>query len=155
MHVDRRQTQLNDDFAAVDLHQMRLARRYSDWIVQQIRPHCGKRILEVGAGIGNISSRLLRDTDYLCACEPNPTCFEALRRSLGGLPGFECRPWRIEDCDVPFVVSRRIDTIVCVNVLEHLEDDVQALKRLRAMLPDDGAGRIVLLVPARAFSPSM
>src|SRR5687768_3578848 len=102
---------------------MQLAGRYNDWIAQQIRPHCGRRILEVGAGIGNIGTRLLRHAEYLCALEPNPACFEILRRGLESEPRFECRRWRIEDCDVEFVASRRIDTIVCVNVLEHVEDD--------------------------------
>ena len=153
MQVDRRQTQLRDDFAAVDLHQMQLASRYTDWIVRQIRPHCGRRILEVGAGTGNISSRLLRHAEYVCALEPNPACFEGLRR-LDGEPGFECRPWRIEDCDLQFITTRRIDTIVCVNVLEHLQDDAQALKRLRAML-HGVTGRLVLVVPAvpAAYGP--
>ena len=147
MQVDRRWTQLSDDFAAIDLHQMQLAGRYNDWIAQQIRPHCGRRILEVGAGIGNIGTRLLRHAEYLCALEPNPACFEILRRGLESEPRFECRRWRIEDCDFEFVASRQIDTIVCVNVLEHVEDDLQALKRLRAMLHGP-AGRLVLVVPA-------
>jgi SAM-dependent methyltransferase len=145
--VDRRRTQLSDDFAGSDLHQMELAGRYTDWLVRQIRPHCGRRILEVGAGIGTISSRLLRHADYVCALEPNPACFESLRRRLEGEPAFECRRWRIEDCDLQFIASRRIDTIVCVNVLEHLEDDVQTLARVRTMLHGP-ADRLVLVVPA-------
>jgi SAM-dependent methyltransferase len=147
VQVDRRWTQLSDDFAAVDLRQMQLAGRYTDWIVRQILPHCGRRILEVGAGIGNISSRLLSHADYVCALEPNPACFESLRRSLEGEPRFECRRWRIEDCDLQFMTSRDIDTVVCVNVLEHLQDDVQALKQLRTMVYGP-AGRLVLVVPA-------
>lgn len=147
MRVDRRWTQLSDDFAAVDLHQMQAAVRYTDWIARQIRPHCGRRILEVGAGIGNITSRLLTHAEYVCALEPNPACFESLRHRLEENPKFECRPWRIEDCAPDFPADRQIDTIVCVNVLEHVEDDVQALERLRAMLHQP-AGALVLVVPA-------
>jgi SAM-dependent methyltransferase len=147
MLVDRRRTQLSDRFAALDLQQMQLAGRYTDWIAEQIRPHCGRRVLEVGAGIGNVTGRLLAHAEYVCALEPNPACFEALRRSFSGVPTLECRHWRIEDCTLEFVSSREIDTIVCVNVLEHLEDDLQTLKKLRAMLhaPD---GRLLLVVPA-------
>ena len=119
MQVDRRHTQLSDDFAAVDLHQMELASRYTDWIVRQIRPHCGRRILEVGAGIGNISSRLLRHAEYAVRTRTESCLFRDLRRGLESEPGFECRRWRIEDCDLEFMASRQIDTIVCVNVLEH------------------------------------
>jgi SAM-dependent methyltransferase len=126
---------------------MQLAGRYTDWIARQIRPHCGRRVLEVGAGIGNITTRLLRHAEYVCAFEPNPGCFESLRRVLEGDPRVECWRWRIEDCDLEFIASRRIETIVCVNVLEHLQDDLQALKRLRAMLHGP-AGRLVLVVPA-------
>jgi 2-polyprenyl-3-methyl-5-hydroxy-6-metoxy-1,4-benzoquinol methylase len=154
VQVDRRLTQLHDEFAAVDLRQMQLAIRYTDWIANQIQPHCGPRVLEVGAGIGNISSRLLRHAEYVCALEPNPACFETLGRRLEREPGFECRPWRVEDCDLDFIASRRIDTIVCVNVLEHVDNDLDALKRLRGLL-DGPAGRIALVVPAipAAYGP--
>jgi SAM-dependent methyltransferase len=154
MDVDRRLTQLSDEFAALDLRQMQLAGRYNDWIARQVQPHCGRRVLEVGAGIGNITSRLVRRADYVCALEPNPACFESLRQRLEGVPGFECRPWRIEDCDRAFIDSQHIDTIVCVNVLEHVEDDLQALKGFRAMLNGPG-GRLVLVVPAvpAAYGP--
>jgi phospholipid N-methyltransferase len=133
---------------------MQVASRYTDWIVRQVQPHCGRRVLEVGAGIGTITSRLLRHADYVCALEPNPACYESICRDFHGVPGFEGRPWRIEDCDRAFIESRHIDTIVCVNVLEHLEDDVHAIARFRAML-DGPAGRLVLIVPAvpAAYGP--
>jgi SAM-dependent methyltransferase len=147
MQVDRRRTQLSDDFAAVDLRQMELADRYNDWIARQILPHCGQRVLEVGAGIGNITRRLIERAEYVCALEPNPACFESLRGGFADAPGLECRPWRIEDCTPEFTASRGIDTIVCVNVLEHVENDLQTLKQLRAMLQGP-VGRLLLVVPA-------
>jgi SAM-dependent methyltransferase len=147
MPVNRQRTQLNDDFAAIDLHQMQQARRYTDWIARQILAHCGTRVLEVGAGIGNITRRLLRHAEYVCALEPNPACFENLQRDFAGVPNFECRPWRIEDCSAEFAAARRIDTIVCVNVLEHVHAELDTLKRFRRMLPAS-AGRLLLVVPA-------
>jgi SAM-dependent methyltransferase len=154
MQLDRRLTQLSDEFAALDLHQMQLAVRYTDWLARQIQPHCGRRLLEVGAGIGNIASRLVRSSEYLCALEPNPACFERLATRLAGMPGFECRPWGIDDCDLEFVTGREIDTVVCVNVLEHIENDMEAVERMRGML-HGAAGRIVLVVPAvpAAYGP--
>jgi len=153
MSIDRRQTQLSDTFAVDDLRQMRLANQYNDWIARQIRPYCGQRILEVGAGIGNITSRLLTHARTLCALEPNPACFESLRQSFDG-PGFECHPWRLEDCEIEFAIRRGIDTVVCVNVLEHVEDDQAALQRLHGMLKPS-AGRLILVVPAvpAAYGP--
>jgi SAM-dependent methyltransferase len=154
MPSDRRLTQLSDEFAAIDLRQMQLAGRYTDWIAGQVQPHCGRRVLEVGAGIGNITSRLLRHADYVCALEPNPACFASLCGSLSGVPNVECRPWRIEDCAPALVHSLSIDTIVCVNVLEHVEDDLQALHRFKELLGGPG-GRLVLVVPAvpAAYGP--
>jgi len=147
MAVNRQRTQLNDDFAAIDLQQMQQARRYNDWIARQILPHCGTRVLEVGAGIGNITRRLLGHAEYVCALEPNPACFANLERDFAAVPGFECRPWRIEDCSVEFAAARRINTIVCVNVLEHVNAELDTLKRFRQML-DPSAGRLLLVVPA-------
>jgi SAM-dependent methyltransferase len=101
----------------------------------------------VGAGIGNITRRLLGHAEYVCALEPNPACFANLERDLAGLAGFECRPWRIEDCSVEFAAARQFDTIVCVNVLEHVDAELETLNRFREML-HGSAGRLVLVVPA-------
>jgi SAM-dependent methyltransferase len=138
MPVNRQRTQLSDDFAAIDLQQMQQARRYTDWIAGQIRPHCGRRVLEVGAGIGNITRRLLGHAEYVSssaeprASAPYPT--DACRMALGS-SGRRVRR------------AERFDTIACVNVLEHVEAEVETLKRFREML-HRSAGRLLLVVPA-------
>ena len=56
---DRRHTQVADDFISDDLRQMRLAPRYHDWLFRLIVPFLGRRIVEIGCGIGTFTKRLL------------------------------------------------------------------------------------------------
>jgi len=51
--MDRRHLQLTESFIADDLRQMQLAPNYNNWLYSIVKPHLGKRVIEVGAGIGN------------------------------------------------------------------------------------------------------
>ena len=144
--VDRRERQLNDDFVAADLEQMRLAVNYNRWLFSFVRPHLGRRIFEVGAGIGNMTLQFLDVADFVFAIEPNPACLRVILDTIGGRANFDCRPWRLEDCDWAEVRRYRLDTAVCINVLEHLADDAAAVQAMAGGI--EAQGRIVLLVPA-------
>src|SRR5512133_2633383 len=76
--TDRRFDQIGDAFVADDLRQMQLARRSNDWLAGLVLPYVGSRVLEVGAGIGNMTCALLERAAYVCALEPNEWCFREL-----------------------------------------------------------------------------
>ncbi len=148
--VDRRAGQLTDEFVAADLEQMRSAVNYNRWLFSLLRPHLGRRIFEVGAGIGNLTTQFLDVADFVFAIEPNRSCVNALADFIGERKDFEYRPWRLEDCAPADLRSFHFDTVVCVNVLEHLADDGMAARLMQAAVPP--GGRVVIMVPAVAWA---
>jgi SAM-dependent methyltransferase len=123
--------------------------RCDAWLFDTIRPFLGQRILEVGCGLGNLLPHLTgrelaigvdvaEDSvsyvngryeahDHVQAFTVDVTD----RRFVEELHGFQC------------------DTAVSLNVLEHIEDDVQALKHIHEVLTDKST--LVLIVPAHSF----
>jgi 2-polyprenyl-3-methyl-5-hydroxy-6-metoxy-1,4-benzoquinol methylase len=152
-HTDRRHSQTQEQYAATDLETMREARRYAEHVYGLFRQHIGSRVLEVGSGLGTFSTRLLEQAEVVFGVEPNPHCAGPLREALGRHPRFLLHECLLEECDREELTSHRFDTVVCVNVLEHIADDVAALRTFRDVL--EPGGRVVIFVPAvqAAYGP--
>jgi glycosyltransferase involved in cell wall biosynthesis len=125
------------------LRLLRKAGRYNRWVYELIRPDLGKDILEVGAGIGNMT-RFFLGHGRITATDISPFCLSELKRGFSEYDDVIVRRLDI-DRDVP-EAGRSYDTIVCLNVLEHIEDDRGALQRMKALLRP--GGRLILYVPA-------
>jgi SAM-dependent methyltransferase len=104
----------------------------------------GRRVLEIGSGIGNLSSFLL-DAERLVLTDTREEYLDRLRRRFA-----EHRHVAVERLYLPnehaSLAGQRFDTIICLNVLEHVDDDSGSLVAIRDMLAP--GGRLVLLVPA-------
>jgi SAM-dependent methyltransferase len=125
------------------LRLLRRASRYNQWVYEMLRPWMGQEILEVGAGIGNMT-RLYIGHGNVTASDISSYCLSELRRTFAEHPNVRVAPLDISRNSYP---EREIyDTIVCLNVLEHIEDDVQALRNMRSLLKP--GGRLLLYVPA-------
>jgi 2-polyprenyl-3-methyl-5-hydroxy-6-metoxy-1,4-benzoquinol methylase len=145
-HTDRRFSQTQEPYAANDLETIKEARRYGAHVFDLFRAHVGKRVLEVGCGIGTMTHRLLDVADSVVAIEPNLNCAMRTRETLGNHPRFSMRVCHLEECDPVELASHRFDTVVCVNVLEHIADDVGALRKFaKVVIP---GGRVLIFVPA-------
>ncbi|MGH9443636.1 MAG: glycosyltransferase [Thermoanaerobaculia bacterium] len=120
---------------------------YNRWLYGFFSPHLGKRILEIGSGFGNIT-KFFADRERVIATDLDPVACETLRNTfreqeavrVGSLKFPLDRP-EIED-----LLSERLDTAICSNVLEHIEDDRATLAQIREILQP--GGRLILLVPA-------
>jgi 2-polyprenyl-3-methyl-5-hydroxy-6-metoxy-1,4-benzoquinol methylase len=152
-YTDRRLTQTAEQYAADDLETMREAKRYADHLFRFFRPYVGRRVLEVGCGIGTMSRRLAEVSDLVVGIEPNAYCAGLVREEMTGEPKFELLTCHLEDCDRAEMASRQFDTVFCINVLEHIEDDLGALKTFRDVLVP--GGRVLIWVPAvqAAYGP--
>src|SRR5262245_54155495 len=129
MKVDHRFTQTQKQYAADDLETMSLAVRYQRHVFSLARPHLGQRVLEVGCGIGTMSRQILdtrADLQLVCI-EPNANCARLAQEALRGEERVTIRMAHLEECSRADLQRPRFDTVVCVNVLEHIEDDVRAL----------------------------
>jgi 2-polyprenyl-3-methyl-5-hydroxy-6-metoxy-1,4-benzoquinol methylase len=118
---------------------------YNHWIFSAVRDFVGPFVLEVGAGIGNITQFLLNSESLTCL-EPYAPYREYLSKRFEKHQNTRVLPHRIEDCPNGGVPGKAFDTVICLNVLEHIEDDVNALRIFRELLKD--GGKAVVLVPA-------
>lgn len=127
------------------LDRMASARNYNAWLADRARPYVGRRVLELGAGIGTIA-QLLADPSEVVALEPDPGLAALLRRRAEASPSLT-----VVNTDAETFLSspgEPFDSIVCMNVLEHIEEEAETLRGcLSALVP---GGRLLLLVPAHA-----
>jgi SAM-dependent methyltransferase len=137
-----------DQLGAETLEIMSDAPRYNIWQYTRIARFLGRRVCEIGAGIGNMSALLTHDRpELLMLTDPDPYYGDVLRRRFLGHPGL-----RIEALALPEAgVAERfgvlgLDTVVALNVIEHIEEDVAAMRSMRDMLIP--GGRAIVLVPA-------
>jgi SAM-dependent methyltransferase len=133
-----------DLVGATTLERMAAAPRYNRWMYDRVRPWVGRRVLEIGAGIGNISAFLI-DRDRVVLTDTEPYYLERLRARYGDRPHVSVAELRLPAPDAR-LAAERLDTVVCLNVLEHIEDDRGSLVAMRELLVP--RGRLVLLVPA-------
>lgn len=129
------------------LEKLQSARNYNQWILALCRPFLGRRVLEIGSGIGNMTGYLLEGADRaVLATDIDPDRLDRLRRRWPGEPRLATAVWDAGEEAPESVAAFRPDTVVCINILEHLRDDAAALERMHGLLPP--AGRMVLFLPA-------
>ncbi len=121
--------------------QMEGADNYNDWTFELFRPFLSGRVLEVGCGVGSFTRRI-SDCDAplkLLSIDISPAAVEHCRRKLG-------RP----NLDIECIDVRRVqgefDAVICMNVLEHIQDDRGTLEHLLGLVRPRGT--LFLLVPA-------
>ncbi len=108
-----------------------------------MEPYVGDRVLEVGAGTGNMSVNLMPRTIYW-ATDVNPAYLEYLVTLRSTRPYMRVAHTDAMDA-ATFPTGQQFDTVVCLNVVEHVQDDVAALRNIWNAL--EIGGRAVILVP--------
>jgi glycosyltransferase involved in cell wall biosynthesis len=121
------------------------APRFNRWIADTIQPYLGKRVLEIGAGIGNLTRVLVANRRIYFATDLDAEHLSRLSVRLSGRPKLATALLDAARQEDYGQFRNRVDTIVCVNVLEHIEDDLGALRSMHMTLED--GGRAVILVP--------
>ena len=128
------------------LERLEGAPRYNAWLGSKVRPHLGKRVLEVGAGIGTITRQIQEGREKVIALEADGYYAQRLSNLFRGSSVVTPLHVSVEDTNWPSLAEERLDTVFLSNVLEHITDDTAATHRFRSVLPL--GGRLVLLVPA-------
>jgi SAM-dependent methyltransferase len=140
--------QENADPGYKTLLRLSRAERYNQWMLQQLTPWLGQRVLEIGSGIGSFT-RYLVGRELLLATDLNPRYLRILANTFERHTRVEVLPLDLTSFEPAALAERTLDTILCLNVLEHIEDDRGALRRLHASLAP--GGRLLLLVPAHEW----
>ena len=132
-------------YILADLEMMARAKNYFAWQRRLIAPHLGRRVLDVGCGVGNLTGTLL-DREAVIAVDKDPECIARLKRRHGNRSNLTAV---VEDATAPeFAAMARFgaDSCLCANVLEHIWEDRKALVAMVEAIAPGGA--VVLLVPA-------
>lgn len=139
------------DTPAAMLEAMAGAKRFNRWMADTLSPFVAGDVLEVGAGIGNLTVLLCERSRHYVAVDIDPqhlARLEARTKNCTNLTKVVCD---VSDGAALERFRGRMDTVVCLNVLEHIAQDVDALRNMAACLKP--GGRTVVLVPQgmRAF----
>jgi|CXWL01.1.fsa_nt_gi 2-polyprenyl-3-methyl-5-hydroxy-6-metoxy-1,4-benzoquinol methylase len=133
-----------DEYGSHILHQLERARRVNRWMAAAIARWAGSRVLEIGAGIGNITTWLLPRDRYV-ASDINPQYLAYMRNFALGKPYLEIDRVDLENSATFDRHRGQFDTVVCLNVLEHVRDPKVAMRNLASALAP--GGRLLLYVP--------
>src|SRR3954469_12281099 len=119
--------------------------QYLSWVARKLRPHVGDTVLEIGAGIGNISGRLMSRRLLYVAAEKDPLHLHALRNRFLRTPNVVVQ--QLDPANAGDFASMEgcFDTVLCVNVLEYLDDPAATVRVVRRTLNPGGV--LVVLAP--------
>ncbi len=141
---------LNNKYEGRDLEAMSFAENYHRWILRIFAPYLGSRLVEVGAGTGSFSELLLeRAIESLTLVEPSGEMFKRLQERIekrGASAQIETLNAAFADVAAQIESLQQPDSIIYVNVLEHIADDERELKLAYRTL--SSGGRIFVFVPA-------
>lgn len=118
--------------------------RYSLWMYHMYEKYIGKKILDIGGGIGTAISFYITDNKQILSTELFDDNVEIMNKRFKSFKDFKAINSDIVKDD--FSSYGKFDTIIMINVLEHIEDDVIVLQKLKQLLTDNG--KIIICVPA-------
>jgi SAM-dependent methyltransferase len=131
------------------LNQLAELDRYNHWIYEHISHALGRRVLEIGSGTGNITQFLCAEGREVMATDIVPGYRNELERVFGDRQNVRVGKFDLMAKAPAEFVADPFDSVVCLNVLEHIEDDLFALAQMRDSLAPGGS--LALLVPAHRF----
>ena len=136
-------------YSGDDLEIFQHAKNWKRYFKKQIAPYFGRRVLEVGAGIGGTTTELFADgTDLWVCLEPDAALAKRLedRISDGSLPAaVKVRKGRLGEFDL----DMEFDTVLYIDVLEHIEDDRGEVSLAAKQL--SAGGHLIVLSPAHQW----
>ncbi len=139
------QVYVRDEHGSQILGRLARAPRFNRWMADVIRPFCGRRLLEIGSGTGNLTRELVPRDRYV-ASDVNPLYLHTLENLTADRPYLTAQYTDVTELGSFPRLEGGFDTVVCLNVIEHVDDDRGALENIRAVLAEEG--RAVVLVPS-------
>jgi SAM-dependent methyltransferase len=128
-----------------DQERMAKAANYFAWQHRLVKRELGRRVLEIGCGIGNFTSLIL-DREAVLAVDAEPGCIDRLQQRFPDRSNLRALACDVLAPEFSELRSFLADSCVCLNVLEHIEDDREALRRMASVLAPGGI--VILIAPA-------
>jgi hypothetical protein len=122
-------------------------RNHRKWFAGFARPYLGDHPIEIGSGLGDYAREWIPLVEQFTATDADEALLVGLKQQMAGYPNVEVR-------HVLLPTSERADhsCLICYNVLEHIDDDVEALGSMARLVR--GGGYLVLVCPAFPFAMS-
>lgn len=133
-----------DAYGSQILARLARAPRFNTWMADTVRPWCGQKVLEIGSGTGNLTRQLVPRGTYV-ASDVNPLYLQTLRALTADRPYLEVTLTDVTRAESFPHVEGGFDTVICLNVVEHVDDDLGALRNIHGVLGP--GGRAIVLVP--------
>jgi glycosyltransferase involved in cell wall biosynthesis len=133
------------DAGHATLDALSVARKFNAWMADTIRPFVGERVLEIGAGIGNLTHTLVARKRLYVASDIDDEHIARLQGRFQHRPNVLVRKCDVRETEDFSTLTNEIDTVICLNVIEHIDNDLQALKNIHSVLAPGGMA--VILVP--------
>ena len=134
-----------DGDGRASLDAMSEAPKFNRWMADTIAPWAGQRVLEIGAGQGNMTRQICPRRKMYVATDLDAEYVEHLRAAFRHRPAVQVCALDASRAEDFVAFAGRMDTVICLNVLEHIEDDAGTLRNIRTLL--EPSGRLILLVP--------
>ena len=128
------------------LHNITGTPQYVAWLTGMLRPQLGDRVLEVGAGIGNLVGQMMGKRQLYLAAEKDPLYLHALRNRFLRTPNVQVRNLDPEDAATCAELPADFDTVIAASVLEFSNDPAKLVKNLASKLAP--GGKLLVIVPS-------
>lgn len=119
--------------------------RYSAWMYHTYEKYVGKKVFDVGAGMGRMAAFYVANCDIAVATDIFQSQVDYMNERFKSIKAFRAVKMDIMTDDIEKYCGQ-FDTVLCINVLEHLEDDQLAVSKMKRLL--SGNGRLIIMVPA-------
>lgn len=126
------------------LQSLSKAHRFNRWMADTIRPWVGSQVLEIGAGMGNLSAQFLPRESYI-ASDIDDLHLDFLRNFFADNRRVTVAKINVEQDEDFASYQAQVDTVICLNVVEHVEHDEKAMKNIFSVLKPGGYA--LVLVP--------
>ena len=117
----------------------------NQWMAEVVGPHLGSRVLELGAGIGNLTRTLCPRRKRYIATDLDAEHLARLATNFAFRPNLRFLTCDLENSEDFRKIDEEVDSVVCLNVLEHVKNDLLGLSNIYSVLQP--GGRAVILVP--------
>ena len=127
------------------LQRMRSLRPYYKWTKKLFEGYLGKRVMDAGCGIGNFCELISKDVDFILAVDLSPSNLKILKQRFAENQKVKIGQLDLDN-DIEVIRENKIDTIVCLDVLEHIKQDIVMLKNFKKIIEPNG--KLLVKVPA-------
>ncbi len=129
------------------LQVMQRADYYNSWVFSLISPWVSGQIAEVGSGMGLFAGKILQTNKTVTALDINNKYLDIIKRKYPSIDTFE---FDLQATSTPQRLINRFDSVVAINVLEHMPNMNLALKNIYTMLKP--GGKLIVLIPSFQFA---